>query len=254
VIKPESQKSYAAVVGIQKCTGLSHLKKTLKKVLKKGGEGVMLRKAGSVYETCRSDTLLKVKYFHDEEAKVLGSEKGKGRCWNMMGKINCVLPNGINFKIGTGFTDKDRKNPPPKGSIVTFKYQELSHKGVPRFPVFMHRRPELTWDDVLENAKTKIPFSQHKKRTPDLEKKHSILFSTVPSRDQLTGVKIVTNDDEDSDADVKDDKGDKTKDNNTSTKDPVAKPAKNKKGNGKKIDGKWHVNMVLFVIVTILNI
>lgn len=36
----------------------------------------MLRQAGSFYERGRSDTLLKVKIFHDEEAKVTGYRKG----------------------------------------------------------------------------------------------------------------------------------------------------------------------------------
>ena len=66
----------------------------------KGGEGIMLRQPKSLYENCRSHTLLKVKFFHSEEAKVTGHEKGSGRCQNMTGKIHCVLPNGVAFKIG----------------------------------------------------------------------------------------------------------------------------------------------------------
>ncbi len=84
------------------------------------------------------------------------------------------------------------------GSIITFKYQELSSHGNPRFPVFLRERPDLTWEDVVKNAKTKAPFSQLKQRSPKLQKQHSILFSTVPSRDQSTGKKIIT------DADIDD--------------------------------------------------
>jgi hypothetical protein len=58
------------------------------------------------------------------------------------------------------------------------------------FPVFLRARPELTWDDVCKNAKTKTPFSQIKKIIPALKKQHSILFSTVPSRDQGSGTKL----------------------------------------------------------------
>ena len=69
-------------------------------VLVKGGEGIMLRQPKSLYENCRSHTLLKVKFFHSEEAKVTRHEKGSGRCQDMCGKIHCVLPNGVEFKIG----------------------------------------------------------------------------------------------------------------------------------------------------------
>ena len=40
--------------------------------------------------------------------------------------------NGVEFKIGTGFSDDQRRKPPKIGSIVTFKYQELSNVGNPR--------------------------------------------------------------------------------------------------------------------------
>ena len=88
----------------------------LKRVLEMGGEGLMLREAGSKYQQGRNKTLLKVKVFNDEEALVTGSEKGSGRLANMMGKIHCELANGVKFKIGTGFSDAERKNPPKKGT------------------------------------------------------------------------------------------------------------------------------------------
>lgn len=196
-IRKEKQTTYAAAVGVQRCDGAKHLKQTLKSVLKKGGEGLMLRTAGSKYVNGRSDTLLKVKHFHDEECRVTGHLRGTGRCQDMMGKLQCELPNGITFKVGTGFTDVQRRNPPPTGSIITFKYQECSDKGTPRFPVFLRARPDLTWADIVANAKTKVPWSQVKQVKPELKKQHSILFSTVPSRSS-SGAKVVTTDDEDS--------------------------------------------------------
>jgi len=200
-IKPQSESTYAAVVGVCKCTGKDHLNKMLKTVLMKGGEGIMLRQPGSLYEKTRSHTLLKVKFFHSEEAKVLRHEKGSGRCSNMMGKLYCQLPNGVEFKVGSGFSDAQRKNPPKIGSVIEFKYQELSDHGHPRFPVFLRSRGDLTWADVLAAAKAKAPFSSLKKRAiPLLQKQHSILFSTVPSRDQVTGKKVVTANDADDDA------------------------------------------------------
>eukprot|EP01119_Soliformovum_irregulare_P017480 TRINITY_DN5207_c0_g1_i1.p1 TRINITY_DN5207_c0_g1~~TRINITY_DN5207_c0_g1_i1.p1 ORF type:complete len:557 (-),score=200.99 TRINITY_DN5207_c0_g1_i1:3-1673(-) len=195
VIKPEKKTTYAVVVGIKKCEGRAHLKKFLDDVNKLGGEGLMLRLPGSLYERRRSTTLLKVKTFKDDEALVIGHQKGEGRLQGTMGALLCKLSNGKEFKIGTGFSDAQRHKPPKKGSVVTFKFQELSNSGSPRFPVYLRQRTDLTWEEVLENAKTKSSPATTAKVIPALKKQHSILFSTVPSRDQVSGDKIVTNDD-----------------------------------------------------------
>lgn len=207
-IQVEKESTYAAVVGIKKCQGKDHLTKLLDEIIEVGGEGLMLRKPGSSYENGRSSSLLKVKRFYDEEAKVIGYKKGDGRLAGMMGALECELTNGVKVTIGTGFNDAQRKNPPKKGTVITFKYQELSDAGHPRFPVFLRKREDLTWDEVVELAKTKTPFSCKAKPKRELKKQHTILFSTVPSRDQSTGKKVVTDDDlfDDDEEDVADKK------------------------------------------------
>lgn len=119
------------------CKGRDHLQTTLDDVIARGGEGLMLRQPGSKYVAGRSATLLKVKVFYDAEAVVTGYEKGKGRHKGRMGAVTVKLPNGIQFSVGSGFTDNQRENPPPIGSTITFKYQELTDAGVPRFPTFV---------------------------------------------------------------------------------------------------------------------
>jgi DNA ligase-1 len=57
-----------------------------------------------------------------------------------MGSITVKMPNGIQFKIGSGFSDVQRENPPPLGTVVTFKYNGLTKNGKPRFPVFWRVR------------------------------------------------------------------------------------------------------------------
>lgn len=44
---------------------------------------------------------------------------------------------GTKFKIGSGFSDAQRKKPPKKGEIVVYRFQELSRSGIPRFPIFV---------------------------------------------------------------------------------------------------------------------
>ncbi len=41
----------------------------------------------------------------------------------MLGSLTVETPDGVRFKIGTGFTDKERKKPPPMGSLITYKYR-----------------------------------------------------------------------------------------------------------------------------------
>lgn len=185
------------VVGTQVCKGKDHLMQMLDQVIKKGGEGIMLRKPASLYEHGRSWALLKLKMFHDEEAKVIGHKPGSGRLANAMGALECQLANGVRVKVGSGFSDAQRYRPPKIGSVITFKYQEVSDSGTPRFPVFLRVREDVSWEDVLAQAKVDKPFSQLQKKASLLNKQHSVLFSAIPSRDPSTGKKIVTSDDED---------------------------------------------------------
>lgn len=125
-----------------RCTGLSHLREELARVEALGGEGLMLRQPGSRYERGRSSTLLKVKTFLDAEARVVEHLAGTGRHQGRLGALAVELPDGTSFSIGTGFSDKQRESPPPIGSLVTFRYQELSDRGVPRFPSYVGVRVE----------------------------------------------------------------------------------------------------------------
>jgi DNA ligase-1 len=62
------------------CKSQKHLDDLASDIFKKGGEGLMIKDPKSFYENKRSDKLLKIKKFTDAEAKVIGHEKGTGRC------------------------------------------------------------------------------------------------------------------------------------------------------------------------------
>lgn len=108
-----------------------------------GSDGVMLRKPKSYYVAKRSSTLLKVKSFYDAEALVIEHIPGKGKYMNLLGALHCKMANGVTFKIGTGYSDSTRVNPPPVGSIVSYRFQELSSEGKPVFPAFVGERSDL---------------------------------------------------------------------------------------------------------------
>lgn len=119
---------------------LESLQAMLEQLDANGGEGFMLKSKSATYRGGRSDGLLKLKLRNDAEARVVAHLKGKGRLANVMGSILVEMPNGIRFKIGSGFSDAQRHNPPPTGSLVTYKYNGLTKNGKPRFPVFWRVR------------------------------------------------------------------------------------------------------------------
>ncbi|MBA3539567.1 MAG: DNA ligase, partial [Deltaproteobacteria bacterium] len=132
------------------CEGIVHLREELAKVEALGGEGLMLRRPSSKYEAGRSGSLLKVKTFHDAEGRVIGHAPGAGKHKGRLGAVICELPNGVKFNVGTGFTDAERDDPPPIGSVITFRYQELTDDGVPRFPSWVGVRIDAEWPPSSE--------------------------------------------------------------------------------------------------------
>jgi len=134
---------FAEILEHKPCRDHGHLDEELKRIEKLGGEGVMMREKGSTYQTGRTQKLLKVKTFVDDEGLVYGHEPGKGKHTGRLGALLCRLRNGTTFKVGTGFTDSQRENPPPIGAVVTVKYFELTNAGVPRFPTFQRIRVDV---------------------------------------------------------------------------------------------------------------
>ena len=137
--------AHARALDHEICEGPGHLKAELARVEALGGEGLMLRRPGSDYEVGRSLTLLKVKSFRDAEARVVEHLAGAGRHKGRLGALLVELADGTRFAVGTGFSDAQRGAPPPAGSIITFRYQELSDGGVPRFPSYIGVRDDVAW-------------------------------------------------------------------------------------------------------------
>ena len=118
------------------------LMENLDDLVRHGGEGLVLHRQNALYHIGRSDDLLKLKPFDDDEAIVIGYKPGKGKNTGLMGAIKVRMDNGKTFYIGSGFTQLQRKNPPPIGSLVTYRYQGFTQAGIPRFAVFMRQRNE----------------------------------------------------------------------------------------------------------------
>jgi DNA ligase-1 len=124
------------------CHNSRELKTFLHEVVKKRGEGVVIKDGSLGYFDGRSDSVLKVKLAQDMEGKVVGYKKGVGKNSGLMGSLEVELEDGKHFFIGGGFTQESRKNPPALGTIVTFKYFGFTKSGKPRFASFMHVRKD----------------------------------------------------------------------------------------------------------------
>ena len=121
----------------------------------KGGEGAVVREPNAPYERKRSKNALKFKKFKDAECEVIAVNKGSGKYANLAGSLTCRAlgdkddkekagepKEGTIFKIGSGLSDEQRTNPPKIGSIITYKFQNLTSNGKPRFPIFLRVRED----------------------------------------------------------------------------------------------------------------
>lgn len=140
---------YLALVVQRPVASHPELMAELEQVVAAGAEGLMLKRRNSRYQAGRSDDLLKVKTHDDAEATVVGHLQGKGKYEGLMGSLEVELANGRRFRIGTGFSDVERHNPPTVGTVITFRYRGFTATGLPRFASFLRVRndePEVSPD------------------------------------------------------------------------------------------------------------
>lgn len=130
-------------------------------ILDNGGEGVILRKPESYWTPRRVSSLLKHKDVRDDEGIVIGYEWAEeGKLHGMMGAL-ILRWREKEIRI-SGFTDNERlmsvsgksekpgsrvsmgiENPSfPLGTVVTFKYQDLSKDGMPNHARYWRKRDD----------------------------------------------------------------------------------------------------------------
>lgn len=119
-----------------------HLHELLREVEARDGEGVVIRRPGSPYTGTRTRDWQRVVSVQTAEAVVVGYTKGTGNRAKGIGALVCRLPDGTEFKIGTGLKTAHVHRPPPVGTTVTFGYKRLTEAGVPREPRFLRVRDD----------------------------------------------------------------------------------------------------------------
>jgi DNA ligase-1 len=117
----------------------AELKARLHAVLEAGGEGLMLHRADAPNLGGRSEVLLKLKPVHDDDALVIGHTPGQGRLDGLLGALQVRNADGVVFLVGSGFTEAERRAPPPVGALIVYRFRGQTSHGVPRFASFVRR-------------------------------------------------------------------------------------------------------------------
>ncbi len=132
---------YLQVIKQEKVSSLDELYNRLNTTIAKHGEGLMLHRDNAYYIVGRNPALLKLKKNQDAEAEVIAHIEGKGKYKGLLGSLKVKNSDGIIFKIGSGFNDKERENPPKVGSTITYIYNGYTQSGIPRFARYWRLRP-----------------------------------------------------------------------------------------------------------------
>ena len=113
------------------------LQRRLAATVAQGGEGLVLHLASAAYRTGRSDAMLKLKPSLDTEATVVAHHPGKGKYEGVLGALEVRTAQDRQFLLGSGLSDGQRRDPPAIGSVVTYRYRDLTSTGLPRFASFL---------------------------------------------------------------------------------------------------------------------
>lgn len=124
----------------QRLPDAAALRRHLAEVVARGGEGLMLHRADAPYVTGRAEVLFKYKLQEDDEAVVIGHLPGRGRLAGQVGALRVRHDDGREFVIGSGLDDALRRQPPPAGTRITYRYRGHTPQGLPRFATLLRVR------------------------------------------------------------------------------------------------------------------
>jgi DNA ligase-1 len=133
----KNQNKFIKIIPQLICKNDKELNKYLEKLVNEKAEGIMLKNPKLEYFKGRSENILKVKKFYDDEALVIGINYSNIKEFK---SLKVRLKNGIVFNLGGGFSNIERRNPPKIGDTITFKYYNLTKNSKPKFASFLRIR------------------------------------------------------------------------------------------------------------------
>ena len=160
----------------------------LKKVEDEGGEGLVLRKPGSMYVFDRSHDMPKVKTFNYKEAVVTGYVEGKGKYEGMVGSLEVTsedfeneetgLPMVVHFKVGSGLNDWQKYS---GGGVAdaNWKKKETQQKIDVARKLHAAKKPIDKESETYKNLVNTIKTETGKVRSDALHRLNE-LFTTMP--------------------------------------------------------------------------
>lgn len=132
---------FIQLVPQQRYSHLAELESALETLTNNQGEGLILQHQHNRYQPGRTSQLFKLKHYQDAEAVVIGYTEGQGKYRGQMGAVWVLTADNQKFKIGSGFSDADRRDPPPLGSTIQYRYSGYTSHGLPRFARYIRMRP-----------------------------------------------------------------------------------------------------------------
>ena len=143
-----------------------HMDEIYKNVIDHKGEGLMIKDPMSMYESKRSDFMLKYKPCFDAEGIIIDYKEGTNKYKGMLGAFVCkpllnygtysiIDPDENHVFSISGMDDEIRKNyklSHPVGTIITYEYSGLTNTGKPRFARYIRTRDDITLKDGVETS------------------------------------------------------------------------------------------------------
>lgn len=140
-------------------TDTTKITEWLNKITAEDGEGCMVNLTDSPYVWGRTWNLMKVKKFQSLDLEVVGMEPGEGRLAGTLGAIHVRYKGGNIVKVGSGFSDEERKlfwNSPEliMNKVVEIKmFEESTSKSPTGETLYSLRFP--TWVSNIRDPKDK---------------------------------------------------------------------------------------------------
>jgi DNA ligase 1 len=136
---------YIKVAPYDLCYNLEDIMRVYDKYVGTGHEGIIVRHLEAPYERKRSTYVMKFKPKQEDSYEITGFEEEiskDGQPKDTLGSLILKSGDGNTFNCGTGFNAEQRRELWDirgllVGEVAKVKYQHLSDKHIPRFPVFV---------------------------------------------------------------------------------------------------------------------